>query len=202
MFLLLMVATILTSCGDPKEKVIIDYIQSNAVLGKVQIDLQPKILEMKEIKSITAQDSLSIFESSFEKQLPLVIESIERNLKFTKEMYKTKTGELREYYSNAERNEDKKKIEEYTLALKNIKENNFVGVTETMELPINSEYRFTSCERYVNEMNRYKEMNPSDILFNIVACTYTIKNPLVGLVTINTEYYFSPDNTKILGESE
>ena len=111
MFLLLMVATILTSCGDPKEKVIIDYIQSNAVLGKVQIDLQPKILEMKEIKSITAQDSLSIFESSFEKQLPLVIESIERNLKFTKEMYKTKTGELREYYSNAERNEDKKKIQ-------------------------------------------------------------------------------------------
>jgi len=171
------IAIFVTGCYNYKKKVIIDYIQNKATIGNMQIDLQPKILKLKKLATITVkdslpicEDSLSFYEEKFGSKDPSdMIQKIDTCLNKFNKLYESTHDE---FYSE--------KIEEFKFYKEKAKE----------------------FKLLIERVDRYKKMDPNYILANVVACTYTIKNPIMGLVTINTKYYFSPDNRKILSESD
>lgn len=182
MILMATMIILLSSCGDSREKIALDYIKDNAVLFDVKFDISPKIVEFEQIKTITARDSAMICDSVFREMSPdWKISKLRIDAEYLLGLQKL-TG----VHSQEELNETKKDIEKYKQWEANIKNND--------------DYSGTPFEKLDKLRKDYKSRG-DEVLANVVACTYTIKNPILNnaIVSVDATYYFSSDNKSIIG---
>ena len=170
-FILFVVALFSSCSNDPREQIISDYEQTS---GDTKTDLSLNVLEIIELGSVNAIDSLKILVPNFEakkrEHINFLMERIE---------------------------EDKK-----SPAISSTNEMT-IKIWEDGIKKYESDCKGTFLEEDYNRIKRL-ESDTSKILYNKVKVTYSIKNPFLNNVKqeLTKVYMFTPDNKIILGVIE
>lgn len=197
------IATLLISCGyNRQEQMLYDYVNDGTqkVINAEAKNLGFKVKEIKKIKEITSNDSLSILEnrlSDVKKELlPEIKESLvtARHLKETtennlKEAMKFSTQEAKDFVVQlqATLEDTDKKIEEY----------------QKLEKAYDSDFAGTEYEEAYKRIQEYKTLNNAK-LSDVYKASYTIKNPILGNIeqTVTKIYYTNREGTKFISAKD
>ncbi|GAE86364.1 hypothetical protein [Bacteroides reticulotermitis] len=169
--LLLLLFTLLFSCGGTTnnyEKLIADVVQTD---GGVKIDLNFKVNELKEIRQISVADSIKIITDNFNTEKEKQMASLEKTLSvFTESIEKAK----------AANRPSKVMIDSYQSSIDKTNQ------------------RIDALRKSVpNELPKYENRDANEILTVVVRCTYTIDEPLTKKRATETfDFFLSPDATK------
>jgi len=185
--LLIILSALLLSCAtDPREELISDYEQ---IIDGTKTDLDLKVIDLIELGTVTAQDSLSIL-------LPEFIEKRDNKIKTIQESIE-KDKEQIEYYKDQQKKfgmSYKEMIEMYEQTIEISK--NSINIYQT-------DCKGSFLEWHYNRIQELKK-DTSKILCNKVRATYSIKNPVLNFAKqeLTKVYMFSPNNDSILGVIE
>nr|WP_314561861.1 hypothetical protein [uncultured Capnocytophaga sp.] len=193
------ITTLIISCGyNHQEQMLYDYVNNGTqkVINTEAKNIGFKVKEIKKIKEITSNDSLSILEdrlSNVKKELlPKVKESLvtAHHLKETtennlKEAMKFSSQEAKDFVVQlqATLEDTDKKIEEY----------------QKLEKAYNSDFAGTEYQEAYKKVQEYKTMNNAK-LSEVYKASYTIKNPILGNLeqTVTKTYYTNREGTKFI----
>ena len=179
----------LLSCTSKQAEEIGKFEQTS---GNTFTDLSFKVVKLKKVKTITANDSLDFYFRNDNKTYNL--DSLELDLKKNTDYLNDMQNKYNAYIDsfNVENNKRKPNI----VAL------DYYRNMAEMSSPVN----FLDVKINVDILNQSKIYfaNPDSVLGNLWECTYSIKNPLIddAKQELTNQYFFSPDNNTLLSKVE
>ena len=168
------VILLLVSCSSKYEKVMSDYLQT---VDNVKTDLKFKLLEAKEVGTITVKDSLEHFK--FHRQYWKENRMPEAQMYLAKyEKMKIEYWDLKDQRERLQADVDKAKVE--------------------YESYLNDTFKYPYGD---NGIKKYSALPLEQVLANKVECKYSIFNPLIKAQQEYTiTYVLSPDGKVCYGE--
>jgi len=201
------------ACTDKREKVIGDYVQT---IGNVKTDMSFSLKKIKQLGSVTAQDSLDILAREYEKEKDEFIVSRNRQIKISKSQLEILENNVETFQTKPQGNYTKKEIETRIAEFKTIIENTTariedltdqVNKVESNSLDGMDDFDTRASKELIELRNMQLRMQkyqsePTLVLANKCRVTYKIKNPIMNNVKqeITKIFVFSSDNKKILLE--
>lgn len=171
--LFIFAASVFFSCNKNSkyEDAIADHEQT---MGSTKINLHLKIIETKELETITVKDSIRIIDEGIKQQR----ESVDAELKERKDQFIRDSTDYASWASQSFLDDAAKSY------------NSWVGILNTI---------YTNYTDSVNSRKElYSKRNSDEVLAAIVECRYTIKNPFLNNATqeITNKYIMSGDGSK------
>lgn len=189
---ILIVSLILFSCSsDARIQLIADREQ---IIDGTKTDLSLKVLNLKELGSVTAADSLKILEQDFIKSRDNAIESYNGLIAMHQ-------GFLQSHLSTAKTEEFKEIRDDY---LRYAKEDEaHINECKEMIKKFETDCSGTILEPMFKHIAKLKR-DTTRILCNKVQATYSINNPFLNNVKqeLTRIYLFTPNNDSIIGVIE
>ncbi len=165
---------LLTSCSSKYEKVLSDYLQT---VDNVKTDLKFKLLDAKEVGTITVKDSLEHFKFHRQYWKENRMSAAQIDLARYEKM-KIEYWDLKDQRERLQADVDKAKAE--------------------YESYLNDSFKYPYGD---NGIKRYSTLSAEQVLANKVECKYSIFNPLIQTQQEYTvTYVISPDKKVCYGE--
>lgn len=211
--LITLASIVLLACSDKREPIIADYVQR---IGNTKMELDFKLVSIKDLETITAKDSLALLDPTYENKKLEFINGYNQLIDTYTSLQSSASDQLHDYntdriwqrvYKTYELNEKKnvlqKQINDYQLKIDDFSDQVNKVKTDQIENIENFEERsgkeLKELKNIILAKQKYAE-NPETILAKRVEVVYKVKNPMFNNVVqeINKVLILSGDEQRVL----